>query len=119
MESSRRALSRGGLRKNAESKKHAQKSEEKTVVSGVHCVSDQTLKQGSNRFTIGQPRVSGFGLKCAGILSARFCWEISAFFPVSLTSVTLVKKMAQVISGSRPSRGPQASKKKSKTWVAI
>ena len=35
MESLQRALSRGGLRKNAESEKHAQKSEEKKVVSGL------------------------------------------------------------------------------------
>ena len=30
------------------------------------CVSGQTLKQGSNHFTIGQTRISGFGLKCTG-----------------------------------------------------
>ena len=44
------------------------------------CVSGQTLKQGSDLFTIGQTRVSGFGLKCTGILSSRSCGKFVTFF---------------------------------------
>ena len=93
MESPRRALSRGGLGKNA-IRKIMCKKRSKKVVSGAFnlCVSGQTLKQGSDRFTIGQTRVCGFCLKCTGILSARFCWEISAFLPVSLDSGDTGKK---------------------------
>src|SRR5438477_9049903 len=36
------------------------------------CVSGQTPKQGFHHFTVGQTRVSGFGLKCPGILLSKF-----------------------------------------------
>ena len=47
------------------------------------CVSAQTLKHGSDHSTIGETRVSGFGLKCIGILQR----DISANCPF-FTSVS-------------------------------
>ena len=98
MESLRRALSRGGLRKNAESAQHVQKSDEKKwfLVSNLPLCFRPTLKQGSARFTIGQTRVSGFGLKCTGILDRAFGKKSPIF-----SSVTLEKKRVVVFSGSR------------------
>ena len=64
------------------------------------CVSGQTLKQGSDLFTIGQTRVSGFGLKCIGILHPDLAGKCRFFTSVSV-SVTLVKNGHWVFSGSR------------------
>ena len=64
------------------------------------CVSGQTLKQGSNHFTIGQTRISGFGLKCTGCSDLELGGNLRFFTSVS-GSVTLVKKREGVFSGSR------------------
>ena len=71
-----------GSAKTRNRKKHAQKREEKSGFwfPTFPCVSGQTLKQGFHRFTIGQTRVSGFGLKCTGILSSRFCGKMPVFY---------------------------------------
>src|SRR6185369_14751061 len=57
-----------GLEKTRNRKTTRKKAKEKNGFwfPTFHCFSGQTLKQGSNRFTIGQTRVSGFGLKCTG-----------------------------------------------------
>ena len=78
-ESPRRALSRGGLRKNAESKITLAKSEE-NVSGAFFCVSGQTLKHGSNRFTIRSEPYCGFCPEMHWKPSTRFCSKIAPFF---------------------------------------
>ena len=58
------------------------------------CVSGQTLKQGSNHFTIGQTRISGFGLKCTGCSDLELGGNLHQ-------CLWLVKKREGVFSGSR------------------
>ena len=68
------------------------------------CVSGQTLKQGSHRFTIGQTRVSGFGLKCTGIQILR--GNVPFFTSVSVRDTG--KKRAEGVFWISTSRKLQA-----------
>src|SRR5579863_1617235 len=68
-------------------RKHAWKAKKKWCLGlSRPCVSDQTLKQGSNLFTIGGTRVSGFCLKGSGTLSSRVCWKFHFFYQCRDTS---------------------------------
>ena len=64
------------------------------------CVSGQTLEQGFHHFTKGGTRVSGFGLKRAGIPHPDLGGKCPFFTSVS-TVQTLVKKAQGCFSGSR------------------
>ena len=59
-------------------------------------VSGQTLKQVSHLFTIGQTRVSGFGLKCTGTLESRTCAKMALFYQC-LWCVDTGKKRAFIV----------------------
>ena len=87
-ESPRRALSRGGLRKNADSKKHSQKAKKRFLPLCFRPNPDTRVRPFHSQ---GQTRVASFGLKCAGISQPDFAPNC-AFFLVSLGIETLEKK---------------------------
>src|SRR6185436_8013282 len=105
-----RALSRGGLRKNPDSEGDAQKATKKKwfLIATFHCVSGQTLEQGFRHFALGRTRVSGFGLKRAGIPHPDFGEKCHFFTSVSTTVWTLVKKSARGVFWISTSRKFQA-----------
>ena len=74
------------------------KSDEKKVVSGFQ--PSLVFQAGSDRFTIGQTRISGFGLKCTG---SRSCAKMALFYQCFCVRDTGKKRAACVfwISTSR------------------
>jgi hypothetical protein len=85
LKSPRRALSRGGLRKNPDSDLHSPKAKKRDGFwfPLFQCVSAKTLKHGSDHSTIGETRISGFGLKCTGILQRDISGNCPFFTSVS------------------------------------
>ena len=58
------------------------------------CVSAQTIFYGFHHFKVDQTRVSGFGLKCTGILLSRSCGKFALFYQC-LQSADTGKKMGR------------------------